>query len=193
MKVTLPEDIKDITLNQFQRFTILNKQLEDEELTANEYNKKKISLFSGIPYHQIKNVQQKQLEEVLEQIDKALNEDAEFIDVFKIGSEQFGFIPNLNEITSAEYFDLNTYGVEVETLHNLMAILFRPIKRIDSFGNYDIKSYNGTDDYADLMKQTPMNIVNGALVFFCNLSSELQSYILRYTEAELLKEQQQVT
>ena len=193
MKITLPESIADITLAQYQRFDKLNIQLAEEEISIRDYNKRKIDLFSGIPYHKVDKVSQKDLESVMLQIDTALNREEEFTNTFKIGEIEFGFIPNLDEITSGEYFDLNKYGVEVDTLHNLMAILFRPIENKDKVGNYNIQNYNGTKEYANLMKKTPMHVVNGALVFFCNLSTELQSYIQRSTEQALRKERKQAT
>jgi hypothetical protein len=54
-----------------------------------------------------------------------------------------------------------------------MAILFRPIKNEDKFGNYTIKKYKGTEG-CEQMKDIKLNLVNGALVFFLNLSKELQ-------------------
>ena len=70
-----------------------------------------------------------------------------------------------------------------------MAVLFRPVILSDAFGNYEIESYTANSDYAETMKQAPMNIVNGMLVFFCLLSSELQIHTLKYIASvqEVLK------
>jgi hypothetical protein len=64
-----------------------------------------------------------------------------------------------------------------------MAILFRPIRN-KAHGRYEIESYKGTAEYAERMKSMPLNIANGALVFFLNLASELEDYTLRYSNAE---------
>ena len=193
MKITLPESIKDITLGQYQKFDVLVKRLEDEEIDAKEFIKRKISLFSGIPYSQIEDVLQTDLEEVVAQIDKALAEDSEFQKRFTLNGIEFGFIENLDDITSGEYFDLSECGTEVETLHKVMAVLFRPVKDKDKYGNYKVKKYQGSAKYGELMKQMPLNIVNGSLVFFCNLSRELRIYIQKFTEAELVKEEKRVS
>ena len=192
MKITLPESIKDITLGEFQAYDILVNQLEDEEITEKEFIGRKISLFSGIPYRQLNNVLTEDLEDVIVQIDKALSEESYFESRFTLGGVDFGFIDNLNDLQpnsryglddekSGAYFDMTGYGTKVESLHQLMAILFRPIKKIDTFGNYKVKKYKGTSEYAELMKSMPLNIVNGCLVFFCNLSSELEIHILKST------------
>jgi len=188
MKITLPESIKDITLGQYQKFDVLCKRLEDEEIDAREFIKRKISLFSGIPYSQIDDVLQTDLEEVVEQIDKALAQDSVFENRFTLDGKEFGFVENLDEISSGEYFDLSNAGTDVETLHKLMAVLFRPIIKEDKFTNYKIEKYGGSAKYGELMKRMPLNIVNGSLVFFCNLSTELRIYIQKFTEAEVAKE-----
>ena len=190
MKITLPENISDITLSQYQRLEELNTKLTEEEITLDEYNKRKINLFSGIPYRKIDNVAMKDLSDVMTQINKALNEDAEFVSRFKMNGIEYGFIPNFDNITTAEYVDLSKYNLESETLHNLMAILFRPITK-DSLGNYDIETYKGTAEHANTMKQTPLNIVNGAVSFFFHLSSELEVSIQKYTKEVLRKELKQ--
>jgi len=193
LKLTLPEHIGDITLNQYQRYDKLQTRLEDEEITVREFNKLKLNLFAGVPYRSIEDIKQKDIEGLMLQIDTAISQDCKFENRFELNGVEYGFIPNLDEINNAEYFDLNFYGAEIETLHNLMAILFRPIKKKDGFKNYTIKKYKGTDKYSEIMKDTPMNIVNGALVFFSSLSNELQNHIQKSTIAEQERVQKQQT
>ncbi len=200
LKITVPEHIGDITLDEYQRYEVLNKKYIDKEYTAIEYNKRKIELFSGIPYHRVEHVNHKQLEQLIIDIDNALNEEVPFTDRFFIQDVEFGFVPNFDKITAGEFFDLNRYGSEVEegkgiapdTLHNLMAVLFRPIKKSRK-DSYSIIDYNGTEKYAEVMKHMRMNVVNGALVFFCNLSRELLVHIQRSTAEAQAKEETQAT
>lgn len=191
MKTTikLPENAKDITLYQYQKLVEL---LSREDLNKLQLENRKIHLFTGMKLADIELISHKDKEDILNQIEIALNEPYQFEQTFKIEDIEFGFIPNLDKITGAEYFDLNKYGESIETLHNLIAILFRPIKNKDAFGNYSIVEYKGTEEMAEAMKLTPMNVVNGALFFFLNLRNELLSYIQRYTEQERAKAEQQV-
>ena len=192
MKITLPENIADITLSQYQRFETLNTKLTEESIGLEEYNKRKINLFSGIPYRKIENVAHKDLKEVMQLIDDALNADAPFENRFTMNGIEYGFIPNFDNISTAEYVDLSKYGAEVETLQNLMAILYRPIAK-ESVSMYDIKAYDGTAEHAQAMLDMPMNLVNGALSFFFHLSNELENYILRSTREALAKKEQATT
>jgi hypothetical protein len=185
MRITLPENISDITLLQFQKY---NKLIGRDDLDEYNFNKRKIEIFTELNRGQIDNIKTTDYKEIIEQIDKALNQDVKFKDRFKLKGIEFGFIPNLDEITGGEYVDLREYGTEVDTLHNLMAILFRPIKDSDVFNNYTLYSYNGTKEYAELMKEVPLSIVNGALVFFSSLANELVNYTQKYMKAEQVKE-----
>lgn len=190
MKILLPENISEITLEQYQRYEKLFKR---KDLDTFQLNKRKVEIFTELSYHDLDNVSYKDFVDLVNIIDLALNKDSKFVNRFTMNDVEFGFIPNFDEITSGEFVDLSKYGTDVETLHNLMAILFRPITKTDMFDNYSIKNYNGTGKYKDVMKQAPMHIVNGALLFFCDLAKELSKSIQRYTVKELRKVEKHLT
>ncbi len=180
MKLKLPENIEDITLDQYQKYTVL---VGREDLDEISFNKRLISIFTDLKFRDIEKVAYKDYELIVAQITLALTQEAEFKSTFKINGVEFGFIPNLNDISTGEYVDLSTHGTTIENMHKVMAVLFRPIKSKDFFGNYEIEPYTGTKQYAELMKYTPLSIVNGALVFFYNLSKELRIATQKYTIA----------
>ena len=177
MKLILPENQSEITLEQYQRYV---KLLERTDLDIYNFNRRKLEIFTPLTFKDTENITQVDFEFCLNQIDKALNEEVDFVNRFFIGNVEFGFIPNFDEMTTAEFVDLNKHSNTHETLHYLLAVLFRPIINKDSFGNYEIQTYEGTKEYFELMKKTPLNVVNGALFFFINLSQELKNYILKY-------------
>ena len=101
MKITLPENISEITLGQFMRYEdLINRNLDDYN-----FNKRKIEIFAKVPFHYIDNIKQIDFERILNQIDLALTVDAEFKDRFVMHDIEFGFIPNLDKMTLAEYAD----------------------------------------------------------------------------------------
>lgn len=185
MKVTLPESINDITLDQYQRYILLSKR---EGLDDFQFNQRKIAIFTNLKTQEVVNVKKKDIDDMIIQIDKALNQTVEFKNRFFIDDVEFGFVPNLDKMTGGEFADLSKYGTDIENLHYVMAILFRPITKFDSFKNYKIDIYRGTEGMTEIMKLMPLSVVNGALVFFSNLSNELLNYIQRYTAEELAKE-----
>jgi hypothetical protein len=187
MILTLPENIKEITLGQYQRFDILNKRTDLSELS---YNKRVIEIFTELKYRDIGNISNKDYTDILIQLTKAMEQTSEFEYTFKIQDIEFRFVPNLDDITTAEFVDLSNWGLDVENFHKIMAILFRPITNRDSFNNYEIGNYEGTKKYSEVMKLMPMNIVNGALGFFYHLANELREHTQKsMEEVERLKEE----
>ena len=183
--VTIPEHIGDITLRQYLKYDALMSATVDQF----NFNRKKLNIFTGIPVSVIDKMKQSDYDRLLNSIDAALNTEAEFKDRFTMHGIEFGFIPNLDKMTAGEYADLTTYGTSTETLHNLMAILFRPIKE-SSGESYLIMPYDGSEQYAEMMKDMPLNCVNGALVFFYNLANELQKATEKFLTQELQREMQ---
>ena len=183
MEIILPENIGEITLRQFLKY----EDLITRDLDIYNFNKRKIEIFTKIPFKQIDNIRGVDAERILKQIDTALTTDVEFNNKFEMHNIEFGFIPNLDKMSLGEYADLSKHGVDKNSLHNLMAILFRPIVN-KSNDRYEVMSYNGTEEYAEMMKDMPLNIVNGALVFFYNLANELQEATQKYLSEELLRE-----
>lgn len=99
-----------------------------------------------------------------------------------INGVRLGFIPDLNDLTLREHIDLDSYAQEIwkkdgndyTNLPKLMAILFRPVT--DIFGNYyRIEPYDSerVRNYIDIVNLLTMDKVNGALVFFSTIVSEL--------------------
>lgn len=190
MKIILPESIQDITLHQFQLY---NELLERTDLDEYNFNKRKIQIFTGLERSRIDLISAQDYKEITEQIDVALNQTVEFKPTFFIKDVEFGFIPNLDKITQGEFIDISKYGTDINEMHRFIAVLFRPIKNKDTLGNYEIINYKGTEQYANIMKHTPLSIVNGVFVFFSSLANELVNYTQKYMVAEPAREVQQRT
>ena len=183
MKITLPDSYEDITLRQYQELV----KLDDDEDGI-------FSFFTGIDLEDVKNVEKKQKDEVLKHIEVALQQEGEFKSTFIIDGIEFGLIPNFDKITGGTYSDLVKYSNsdtegENENLDRLLAVLYRPIKKKDSFGNYEIKDYEGTSGHLEQINKLPMSIVNGCLGFFLTLSEDLETHIQKYMEEEQPKEE----
>jgi hypothetical protein len=179
VKIQLPESNADITLEQSQRYLAIT---ERDNLSELDKTKRIVKLFTGLKTNEVDAMSMTDYEGILTQIITALNTEVDFTQRFTLNGIEFGFIPNLDEMSAGEYIDLTASSVSPETLHKTMAILFRPITDRDGFGSYNIEPYTASTLHHDLMKHAPMNIVNGMLVFFCLLSKELQVCIVKSTE-----------
>ena len=179
IKIKLPEDNSDITLEQSQKYINIAGR---ENLSDLDKTKRVVKMFTGLKTKEVDAMDLSDYEGIVGQISVALNAEAEFTHTFKLGGVEFGFIPNLDKISMGEYIDLTAAGVSSETLNKVMSILFRPITKKDGVGHYEIEPYSADNKYNELMKQAPMNIVNGMLVFFYHLSNELQDYTQKSME-----------
>lgn len=196
--IKLPESIDDIKLGNYMRYFELKKRTD---LNEYQFDKRKIEIFTSLDRKEIPKIAAADTAMIIDQIDTALGQTVAFEPLFKIKDVQFGFIPNLDEISTGEYIDLKKYQptydkegrmTNMDTMHNFMAILFRPVKKLDTLDNYTIINYKGTQQYAEIMKKMPLSIVNGALVFFWNLADELSSFTLKYMSRELQKERKRL-
>jgi hypothetical protein len=112
-----------------------------------------------------------------------LGQKPQLVPTFTIGEQEFGFIPELDNITYGEFVDLDTYLQDVQYMHKTMAVLYRPIKQKVK-NRYLIEPYESAGKYADLMKQSPMSVALGAVLFFYRLGNELLQATLNSLEKE---------
>lgn len=178
MRVTLPEHIGEITLAQFQKYMeLVDRKLKDEK----EMEIRMVSIFSNVHVRDLRNARKKDYEGILHQIKKALKTEHQFTPTFKMDGVEFGMIPNFDDISTAEFADLELYGLQdIANYHRVMAILFRPITKKDFSGNYQIEPYEGTNKHAGQMLGMPLSVVDGSLLFFWSLVRELKKIFPDY-------------
>jgi hypothetical protein len=177
VKITIPTSLNEITLDQYQRFV----SIMENNPESNFVQQKMIEIFCNVPLKLVDLMPLKDVNEIIETLDRMFSVDYKLKSIFKLGDTNFGFIPNLDDITLGEFSDLDNYFGKWDKMHNAMAVLYRPIT--DKSGDkYLIQDYNGSITYCDVMKQMPLDVVLGAMVFFYNLSNELLISSLNYLE-----------
>lgn len=92
----------------------------------------------------------------------------ELVQRFKLGNVEFGFIPDLDKITTAEYLDIDAYQKDIGSIHKLMSILYRPITK-KKRSLYRIEDYEGTDKYSKFMLEVDVTIYLSAIAFFLTI------------------------
>jgi len=165
LKVVVPTDLSEITLEQYQKFARLEG---DEEFLTH----KMLEVFCNVPLNKLPNVKFKSLSGVVNRLNGMFATKPSLKLEFTLGGQTFGFIPNLEDITFGEYVDLDNYMADTQELHKTMAILYRPITQ-RAGKRYDIEQYESAEKYSELMKQAPMDVVLGATLFFYRLGSDL--------------------
>lgn len=169
-KLTVP-GLSEIKLSQYQKFISTCKDMED----ANEIELNMVSIFCNIPLDMVRLMDAKGYRKTVKTLTAALNEQPPLTLKFRYNGIEYGFIPNIEKITTGEEIDAENYIKDVATYDKLMGVLYRPIT--ESKGDqYLIEKYKAQETSLDL----PMNIVQGAVLFFYSLMSDLLLYFPKY-------------
>lgn len=183
LKITIPESLDDITLEQYQKYVkVMSKLDKDSDGAAEFANLKALEIFCGLELKESYKIPLHTFDAVLEQLALVLSQDTPLKKRFWFrGSNgvevEYGMHPNLNDMTSGEYFDLDKYLNNFEDMHKAMAILFRPIVKKHK-DLYQIEDYQGSDKYAEYMKYMPASVAIGARVFFYRLGMKLSKHTI---------------
>ena len=184
LELKVPQKLEAIKLRQYQEYLKIQKENESNEDAANFLNSKCIQIFCGLTLKESYNLPVTMFDGVLSQIGKCFEEPTPLIKEFSMtGSNgvevSFGMIPSLDEMTFGEYVDLESFMSDWDSMHKAMAVLYRPIK-YNNNGKYLIEDYDGTDRYWEVMKDAPVNVALGAMVFFYRLGKKLCKYTMDY-------------
>ncbi|NCU72198.1 MAG: hypothetical protein EBY66_04160 [Candidatus Fonsibacter lacus] len=182
LDITVPSSISEIPLVNYQKFLKLQESSNDQEFIA----QKMIEIFCGIELKDIVKIKLSSINELIQHFTKIFDEKPKFKPTFKIGDIEFGFIPDLENITFGEYVDLDNYLSKWDTFHKAMAVMYRPIT-LKKDEKYNIMEYTGASEFSDLMLYAPMDVAISASLFFWTLGNELLSATLNYLESELTK------
>jgi hypothetical protein len=181
-EITIPDDLNEITVKQYKKFLTVTKDLEGEF-----YKQRFVEILCNIPYSTVRLMTKRSVDEIVVQITELLNSEVGFAHRFKIQNQEFGFITDLEEMTSGEYSDLTKYIGDWQTMNNAMAVLFRPII-LEQKDKYKLIDYEGTKDYYELMDFMPLGIAMGAMLFFSRLMNDLLNAIQVSIAQEMAKE-----
>ena len=187
MKINIPTKINDITVGEYLKFSELNVKESDEEFLVH----KTLNIFCGIPMKDVLNINVNEAADIAKEIFDVLNQKAEFENRFVLEDIEYGFIPNLEDLSLGEYIDLETYLKDEKNLHKVAAVMYRPItKSYDKL--YDIESYSADLKRQELMKNAPIGIISQAVVFFYNIAHELLTDSLHSSNQQVKKKAQEI-
>ena len=145
------------------------KVIAAEEKTPSEAALENIKALSDIPETLIKELSIESVAVILNHLSNVKDDaDNSLQKIIKIDGVEYGFHPELSDLTLGEYADLETFlknGIN-NHLPEVMAVLYRPIveKKNDV---YTIEAYDGKISIrAEIMKKINAEQVQGAMVFF---------------------------
>jgi hypothetical protein len=186
MKVTIkvPSTLEEITVKQYSEFVKIQSNNQDDEFIA----MKMVSIFCNMELSEVSKISYSSIIDVVQHLNNLFAAKHEFVKRFTLGGVEFGFIPNLEDISFGEYVDLEANLSSFDTMNKAMAVMYRPIVR-EQKNRYDIQSYESSANFAEVMEFAPISIALGAQVFFWNLGKELLQATMDYFEKTMSKKQ----
>tara|TARA_R100000742_G_C4257986_1_gene75840 strand:+ start:228 stop:809 length:582 start_codon:yes stop_codon:yes gene_type:complete len=188
VKLTIPDRWSDITIEKYQKYI----KIQEGKGTEKQKIIKTLALLCDTSTYVIKKMAYKDLLEIMDIIKKLIDAEPDkedFKKKFEFKDEEYGFCPNLSQISTGEYIDLETYCKNpIENLHIIMSILYRPIsfKRGE---RYAIEEYNPDQFKEELFKDCPMDIALNSLGFFLTLGKRLALSSVNYLNQQEMKPQ----
>jgi len=176
-KIKIPTELSDISLGNYQKFIKVSEDSNDDVFVF----EKMVEIFCGIKLMEVIQIKWNDVQYIVKKITDAFQQKPDFKQTFKLNNIEFGFIPNMEQMSFGEFIDLQTNIENIEDFHKAMAVLYRPIteKKNDT---YKIEDYVSSANYSDVMKFAPCDVALAAKVFFCDLEKELLNSTLIYLE-----------
>lgn len=169
VKLIIPTSLNEITLGQYQEFAKLDitKELEVQS--------KMIEIFCKVPVEVVRSMKAKDITDICTIINNMFDVEHQMLNRFKLNGKDYGFIPDLENMSFGEYVDLDTYIGDNDNLHRAMNVLYRPIDLLQG-QRYTLKEYD--PDTNEDAKNYPLDACFGAMVFFYDLGKDLSTVIL---------------
>ena len=184
IELSIPQSYGDITLKKWLDLQEQMQSYKDDEEAVNA-----IMLYHlcGLDANWINGLDIDSFNKIMAELNKFLsNTDLPLHRVVKIDGIEYGFEPNLSEMSYGAYVDISkfeTFSI-YKNWSKIMNILYRPV--IKKNGDmYQIKPYTIGQDESKWLS-VGMDIHFGALFFFVHLSIDLFSSTLKSLKEEEL-------
>jgi hypothetical protein len=177
VKVTIPNDLSEIKLHQYQKFLKVQENNNDDVFLTS----KMMEIFCGIKLTDAIKMRATDVHRITAILTEMFEQKPKLKQRFVMNGVEYGFVPNLDDMTLGEYIDLDTYLGNWEKMEIAMNVLYRPIEN-KLKDKYTIKEY--TAENPEIMQNMPMDAVLGSILFFYRLGIDLSKTMTNYLEQE---------
>jgi len=178
IEINVPTSLSEVTLGQYQKFL----KIAEDNPEGNFLNAKMIEIFCGIPLSDSYKLKMSSVTAIIDILNELLSQTPKRVEQFTMNGVQYGFIPDLDEMSLGEYVDLDGNASDWNNMHIAMNVLYRKIK-IKKSGKYNIVDYNVENP--EKMKDMPLDAAIGSLFFFYNLGMELSKHTILYSNNQV--------
>ena len=179
-RLNIPNQLSEITLRKYQKFVKLNVEDADERFLQI----KMIEIFCEVSHENVLKIKFTDADRVTAILGEMFTQKPDLVTKFWLNGVEYGFIPDLDELSFGEYIDLDTYLGDWENIHTAMNVLYRPIT--ETKGNrYSIEEYDVNTK--DRLLDMPLDAVISSVFFFYHLGKDLSVVMNRYLKEEMKK------
>ena len=179
-RLNIPNQLSEITLRKYQKFVKLNVEDADERFLQI----KMIEIFCEVSHENVLKIKFTDADRVTAILGEMFTQKPDLVNKFWLNGVEYGFIPDLDELSFGEYIDLDTYLGDWENIHTAMNVLYRPIT--ETKGNrYSIEEYDVNTK--DRLLDMPLDAVISSVFFFYHLGKDLSVVMNRYLKEEMKK------
>ena len=178
IEINVPTSLSEVTLGQYQKFL----KIAEDNPEGNFLNAKMIEIFCGIPLSDSYKLKMSSVAAIIDILNELLSQTPKRVEQFTMNGVEYGFIPDLDEMSLGEYVDLDGNASDWNNMHVAMNVLYRRIK-IKKSGKYNIVDYNVENP--EKMKDMPLDAAIGSLFFFYNLGMELSKHTILYSSNQV--------
>ena len=177
LDITIPTDLSEITLRQYKHFLKIQKTVDDE----NFLSAKIIEIFCKVKLEDVMQIKFNDSDYIVSTLTEMFEQKPNLVTKFKLNNKEYGFHPQLDDLTLGEYIDLDTFIGDWENIEKAMAVLYRPVvnKLKDK---YTIEEYKIGKDA--VMLDMPMDAVLSSIFFLWNLGLDLSEAMMNYLDKE---------
>lgn len=166
INIKIPNSLKEITLMQYKKFLKIQETVKDEKFL----NAKMIEIFCNIELPKVMLLKFNDSQEIVNILLKMFEEKPKLVNRFKLNKVDFGFHPQLDDLTLGEYIDLDTFIGDWDNMEKAMNVLYRPVI-VTLKDKYNIDEYKlGTESR---LLNMPMDAVMSSIFFLWNLGLDL--------------------
>ena len=177
LSIKIPTSLNEITLRQYKRFL----KIQESEKNTRFLNAKMIEIFCNIKLDEVMLLKVSDAEEISNILTELFEGKPSLVTKFKIGRVEYGFQPQLDDMSLGEYIDLDTFVGDWDNMEKAMNVLYRPII-VKLKDKYSIEEYK-VDTEQNLLDM-PMDAVLSSIFFFWNLGLDLSTTMMSYLGEE---------
>ena len=177
INITIPTDLSEITLRQYKHFLKIQKGVDDEGFL----NAKIIEIFCNMKLDEVMRLKFNDTKLIVNTLTEMFEQKPNLVSKFKLNKKEYGFHPQLDDLTLGEYIDLDTFIGDWENIEKAMSVLYRPVvNKIKE--KYIIEEYKVGKDQE--MLDMPMDAVLSSIFFLWNLGIDLSKAMMNYLDKE---------